>query len=250
MDWTLEAWLLTLMAVTIVGISKGGFGGGFGMLAVPIMALAMPPMLAAAILLPVLCAMDLMALRAYWGRWSLEHIKITLPAALIGTMVGAFTFQYLNADHIRFVIGLISTGFALNNWFKPAQGWIKNKPGANVGRFWGFTSGLTSFVSHTGGPPLSVYLLPQQLDKTTLQATTVLFFTAVNYFKLLPYTLLGQLNFANIKISLLLLPMAALAIGIGVYLHKRVSDKLFYQITYIVLFVTGLKLMFDGLKGF
>lgn len=250
MDGSLQAWLLTLVAVTIVGISKGGFGGGFGMLAVPIMALTMPPLLAAAILLPVLCAMDLMAMRAYWGRWSLEHVKITLPAALIGTVVGAFTFQYLNADHIRFVIGLISTGFALNSWFKPAQRWIKHKPGVKAGRFWGFTSGLTSFVSHTGGPPLSVYLLPQQLDKTTLQATTVLFFTAVNYFKLLPYALLGQLNFANIKISLLLLPIAALAIGMGVYLHKRVSDKLFYQITYVVLFITGLKLMIDGWQGF
>lgn len=250
MDLSLNAWLLTFVAVTIVGISKGGFGGGLGMLAVPIMALAMPPMLAAAILLPVLCTMDLMAMRAYWRRWSLEHIKITVPAALIGTIVGALTFQSLNADHIRFVIGLISTGFALNNWFKPAQRWIKNKPGPNAGRFWAFTSGLTSFVSHTGGPPLSVYLLPQQLDKTTLQATTVLFFTLVNYFKLIPYTLLGQLNFSNIKISLLLLPLAALAIGVGVYLHQRVSDKLFYQITYIVLFVTGLKLMFDGLKGF
>lgn len=250
MDWTLQAWLLTVVAVTIVGISKGGFGGGFGMLAVPIMALVMPPMLAAAILLPVLCAMDLMAMRAYWRKWSLQHIKITVPAALIGTIAGAFTFQYLNADHIRFVIGLISTGFALNNWFKPTQRWIKNKPGPNAGRFWGFTSGFTSFVSHTGGPPLSVYLLPQKLDKTTLQATTVLFFTIVNYFKLIPYAMLGQLNLANIKISFLLLPVAALAIGIGVYLHKRVSDKLFYQITYIVLFVTGLKLMYDGLQGF
>ncbi|MFI0397454.1 MAG: sulfite exporter TauE/SafE family protein [Thiolinea sp.] len=246
----MQAGLLTVAAVTIVGISKGGFGGGFGMLAVPMMALAMPPMLAAAILLPVLCAMDLMALRAYWGKWSLEHIKITVPAAIIGTIAGAFTFQYLNADHIRFVIGVISAGFALNSWFKPAQRWIKHKPGVNAGRFWGFTSGFTSFVSHTGGPPLSVYLLPQQLEKSTLQATTVLFFTAVNYFKLIPYALLGQLNFANIKISLLLLPVAALAIGLGVYLHKRVSDKMFYQITYIVLFVTGLKLMYDGWQGF
>ena len=250
MDWSIQAWLLTFFAVIIVGISKGGFGGGFGMLAVPMMALAMPPMLAAAILLPVLCAMDLMALRAYWGKWSLEHIKITVPAAIIGTIAGAFTFQYLNADHIRFVIGVISAGFALNSWFKPAQRWIKHKLGVNAGRFWGFTSGFTSFVSHTGGPPLSVYLLPQQLKKSTLQATTVLFFTAVNYFKLIPYALLGQLNFANIKISLLLLPVAALAIGLGVYLHKRVSDKMFYQITYIVLFVTGLKLMYDGWQGF
>ena len=250
MDLGLNAWLLMVVAVIIVGISKGGFGGGMGMLAVPIMALAMSPMLAAAILLPVLCAMDLMAMRAYWQRWALEHIKITVPAALVGTIVGAFTFRYLNADHIRFVIGVISTGFALNSWFKPAQRWIKTKPGAHAGRFWGFTSGFTSFVSHTGGPPLSVYLVPQQLDKSTLQATTVLFFTVVNYFKLIPYALLGQLNFTNFKISLLLLPLAALSIAAGVYLHKRVTDKMFYQITYVVLFITGLKLMYDGLNGF
>lgn len=236
---------LTVLAVLIVGISKGGFGGGIGMVGVPIMALVMSPVQAAAILLPVLCAMDIMAMKAYWKRWSSPHLIYLLPAALLGITVGALTFTFFNAAHIRLIIGVIAVGFALNHWFKPAR-FIRNKPGKVAGWFWGGVAGFTSFVSHSGGPPIAVYLLPQQLDRSTYQATTVLFFLVVNYVKLIPYSLLGQFNTDNLFTSLWLLPIAALGIWLGVFLHSRVPDKLFFRLAYALLFLTGAKLIYDG----
>jgi len=71
-------------AVLLTGISKGGFGG----VGVPLMALAIPPVQAATILLPVLCLMDLVGLGAYFGKWEKPTLRIVLPGALLGIVAG------------------------------------------------------------------------------------------------------------------------------------------------------------------
>lgn len=240
---------LIAVAILIVGISKGGMGGGLGVLGVPIMSLTMPPAQAAAILLPLLCLMDLMALKAFWNRWSNQHLWRLVPAAIIGIVLGALTFKYFRASDIRLLVGLIAVGFSLNYWFKPFQRLARAKPGLRSAWFWGGSAGFTSFISHAGGPPVNVYLLPQKLDKTVYQATTVVFFTAVNYVKLIPYGLLGQFNAANLKTSLFLMPLAALGIWLGYKLHHRMPEQLFFKIAYVLLFITGCKLILDGLTG-
>jgi uncharacterized membrane protein YfcA len=112
---------------------------------------------------------------------------------------------------------------------------------------WGSIAGFTSFGVHAGGPPVNVYLLPQQLDKTMFVGTTVLFFTIVNYVKLIPYGMLGQLNFSNLSTSALLSPLAPAGVWLGVHLHNRVNQRLFYRICYLFLFITGIKLLYDGI---
>lgn len=239
---------LTSLAVLIVGISKGGLGGGLGMLGVPLMALVMSPVQAAAIMLPILCVMDLMALKAFWKGWSKLHLIRLLPAAIAGIVLGTLSFKYLNDDLIRLLIGLIAVGFALNHWLKPAS-LIHYTPGVKSGVFWGGTAGFTSFIAHAGGPPVNIYLLPQQLDKSLYQATTVFFFLVVNYVKLIPYTFLQQFNTENINISLLMLPVAALGVWLGLQLHRQLPDQWFFRIAYVLLFMTGLKLIYDALTG-
>ncbi|MCB1619433.1 MAG: sulfite exporter TauE/SafE family protein [Thiothrix sp.] len=240
------ALLAAVAAVVIVGISKGGFGGNLGLLGVPLMALVMSPVKAAAIMLPILCFMDLMALRAWWGRWDLLHVRRMLPAAMLGILIGALGFRHFNADHVKLIIGVLAIGFALNHWFKPARHWQRGRPGRVAGMFWGGVTGFTSFVSHSGGPPANIYLLPQGLDKAVFQSTMVLVFIGVNYVKLVPYTLLGQFNTENLWTSLFLLPVAAAGVLLGVWLHRRVPEKLFFQLAYVLLFLTGIKLIRDG----
>ena len=108
-------------------------------------------------------------------------------------------------------------------------------------------SGLTSTIAHAGGPPLAVYLYPLRLDRATLAATTVVFFAVLNYVKLVPYFFLGQLSATNILTSLLLLPLAPIGVRMGVWLAQRMSDLWFYRVIYVMLGVTGTKLVWDGL---
>ena len=232
-------------AILIFGIAKGGFGNAIGVVAVPLMALAVSPLQAAAILLPILCVMDVFAIRKFWRQWDVTNIVIMLPAGCVGVLVGSLTFSYLNEGHVRLLIGLLALIFALNFWLK-SVGSIQKEPNYIKGTFWSVIGGFTSFGIHSGGPPVNIYLLPQKLHPKVFMGTCAMFFWITNYVKLIPYFILGQLDSQNLQTSLVLLPLAPIGVGFGYYLHTRVSTKKFYNIFNFFLIITGCKLTYDG----
>lgn len=241
-------YLCAIPSVLLYGIAKGGFGGNIAILSVPLMALVVSPQKAAAILLPILIVMDMAALRTFRGRWDVTNLRIILPAALVGVVLGGLTFRLLNDAHIQLMIGVIALMFTLNIWLRrtipPARG-----PSVVRGSFWGMIAGFTSFGIHAGGPPINVYLLPQKLDKTLLMGTIAVFFAAVNLLKLPAYVYLEQFNTANLLTSLALLPLAPVGVRMGFWMLQRSNEKLIYQLCYVFLFLTGGKLLYDGLTG-
>jgi uncharacterized membrane protein YfcA len=118
------------------------------------------------------------------------------------------------------------------------------------GTFWGAISGFTSFIAHASGPPMSIYLLPQRMEKTRFLATTIVFVLFMNYLKLIPYTWLGQFSGENLRTSLVLLPLAPLGMWLGIWLHRIVPEAAFYRICYLLLFLAGLKLLYDGISAY
>ncbi len=250
-DYPAAFYPVAALAVLLTGVSKGGFAGGLGGFAVPLMALYISPRSAAGIMLPILCLMDLLGLHAYRGLWSREHMRVILPGALIGIALGALAFGLFSADAVRLLVGTIAIVFTLNRWFGIAQrvAALRRAPGRISGLFWSSMSGFTSTLAHAGAPPLAVYMLPQNLDKTLYVGTSVVFFTVVNYVKLIPYAYLGQFHTENLATSLLFAPLAPLGIWMGVWLHRRVPEAPFYRITYALLFATGVKLVYDAIAG-
>jgi uncharacterized membrane protein YfcA len=242
---------VAIPAVILFGISKSGFGGAFGAIAVPIMALVISPVQAAGILLPILCLMDLLGLWAYRGQWVRSELRLLLPAALLGIGLGTALFGYLNADIIRLMVGAVALLFAVHYWRRLAAPGHQEGPPLPpaAGIISAGCAGFTSFIAHAGGPPLSMYLLRRPLGKTEFVATTVVFFAVVNYAKLVPYAWLGQLNAANLTASLLLAPFAPVGIVMGMWLHNRVSERLFFRIACLFLFAVALKLIGDGFRG-
>ena len=236
-------------AVLLFGVSKGGFGGGLGVLAVPLMTLTVSPLQAAAILLPILCLMDVVSLWAYRNRWVWSELRVLLPASLVGIGIGTLFFEFLSADIVRLIVGSIAVFFTLHYWLtmrRRRSAGLPTFPRA-AGAVGGSVAGFTSFIAHAGGPPINMYLLRRPLDRTDFVATTVLFFAVVNYVKLLPYAWLGQLDSDNLLTSAVLLPLAPIGVLLGVYLHNRVSDRLFFGVVYLFLSLVGVRLIVDGL---
>ncbi|MCW8886239.1 MAG: sulfite exporter TauE/SafE family protein [Motiliproteus sp.] len=243
-------YLAAIPAVLIVGISKGGMGGGLGILAVPIMSLVISPFQAAAIMLPILCVMDLVGLWGFRGTYDKTNLKVILPAAVVGIVFGAFSFHYLSEAHIKLLIGAIAVLFTVNYWGRKIRRKADKKTEANTlrGGFWGTLAGFTSFSVHAGGPPINIYLLPQQMDKTLFAGTTVIFFAVVNFTKLVPYSMLGLLEYSNLMTSLALVALAPVGVYLGIYLHHRINEFWFYLICYGLLFLTGMKLSYEGIN--
>jgi hypothetical protein len=238
---------VVIPAILLMGISKGGFGGGVGLIATPMVALVTTPTRAAAILLPILCAMDVVGVIAYRRSWDPVNMRILLPGSVVGILLGTATFRFLDESLIRLLLGALALGFVLRYWLARTPQQQPTAPSRRAGSFWAAVSGFTSFVAHAGGPPLSVYLLPQNMDKTLFVGTTVVYFTFVNYLKLVPYSLLGQFSGENLLTSLVLSPLAPLGMWLGIWLHRRIDEKIFYQAIYLMLAAVGLKLLYDGL---
>ena len=238
-------YVAAVVAVLIVGVAKGGLGGGIGIVAVPLMAMVASPAQAAAIMLPILMVMDALALRAYWRQWDWRHLRLLIPASLVGTAFGFLTFRYFSPDGLRALVGVVALAYAMQ-YFTRSETIERRPPQAGAGLFWGVTSGFTSFSIHAGGPPLQAYLLAQRLDRTTFQATSVLFFFVLNWSKVAPYAWLDQWNGDNLMTSLVLLPLAPVGVSLGRHLHNNVNDKLFFRVVHAALFVIGVKLLYDA----
>jgi len=205
----------------------------------------MNPITAAAILLPVLLIMDFIAMYIYWNKWDLKNIKIIIPPALLGIAIGTLTFGFTSEDSIRIIIGFIAIIFIFLSLFQNKNQLVL--PTNKKGVFWSIIGGYTSFIIHSGGTPVNFYLLPQKLNKTVYVSTMTLVFLIINIVKLFPYYYLNQLIFSNLKISLILSPLAPISIYIGYYLHKKVDEKNFYFLIYFFLGIGGIKLIYDGL---
>ena len=241
-------YVASTIAVLIVGIAKGGLGGGIGIVAVPLMSMVISPLQAAAILLPLLMAMDALALRAYWRQWNWRYLQVLIPAALGGTVIGFVTAQYISVTGLRALVGIVAFAYALQ-YFWPRPNHQVNTPRQRSAMFWGATAGFTSFSIHAGGPPLQAYLLQQRMDRTTFQATGVLFFFVVNWSKVLPYAWLGQWSADTLLTSLVLLPIAPIGVSLGRRLHQQINDKVFFAAIHASLFLIGIKLLYDAIMS-
>ena len=238
-------YLIAVPAVLFVGIAKGGFAGTLGAITVPLMSFVTDPFTAAAILLPILCVMDILAAWNFRHSFDISHLKALIPGSVIGIALASLLMGRLTEDHVRIMVGIIAVSFSLNYWLRLSD--RATKPGKVSAYFWGGVAGFTSTQVHAGGPPLSVYMLPQRLEKKTMIGTMVMFFFFINYVKLIPYTYLDLLTVRNLATSLILMPVAPLGIKLGYWLLHKLSEELVYRILYLSLFILGIKMILDGL---
>ncbi|ODT07506.1 MAG: hypothetical protein ABS58_06830 [Mesorhizobium sp. SCN 65-20] len=239
-------------AVILVGLSKGGFGGAVGFVGVPLMALVISPVQAAAILLPILILMDLVSLWTWRGVYDRSILWQMLPGSVAGIAVGWLLASVVTADMVRFIVGAIAIIFVLRWIYTSLRHGAEHqeKPNRVAAAFWGSIAGFTSFVAHVGGPPFQVYTLPLRLDPKVLTGTSVIFFAVTNAIKLIPYFALGQFDTANLTASLALMPLAPLATLAGAWLVRRMRPEIFYPFTYATVALVAVKLLYDGIRDF
>ncbi len=234
-------------AVLLLGISKSGFGAGFGSLAVPMMALAVTVPEAAAILMPVLLLMDVLGMAAFRKDFDFKLLRFLVPFGLVGIGVGALLFKLLAASTVAGLVGGFTLLFLAQRLLFPPKA-DSPPPPKWLGALLTTTSGFTSFIAHAGGPPISAYVIPLRLSPVRFSATMVFFFFIINLAKWLPYAWLGLLDVRNMATSLVLLPLAPVGVWIGVRLARRISQDWFYRILYTGMLLTGLKLLWDGFR--
>jgi hypothetical protein len=238
---------VSIPAVLLLGVSKSGFGAGFGSLAVPMMALAVSVPQAAAILMPVLLLMDLLGMAAFRKDFDLKLLKFLIPCGLVGIVIGALLFKLLNAHTVAGIVGAFTLLFLAQRLLFPPKA-DSPPPPRWLGAVLTATSGFTSFIAHAGGPPVNAYMIPLRLSPIRFTATMAFFFFVINLAKWLPYAWLGLLDWRNFATSLLLLPIAPIGVWVGVRVARRISQVLFYRFLYAGMLLTGVKLLSDAMQ--
>ena len=248
-------YLVAVPAVMFLGLSKGGFTG-LGMIATPLLALVVPPLEGAAILLPILICQDAISVWTYHRAWSAWNLKVLLPGSVFGVAAGWLFARYLSNAAIELTVGSIALVFVVYMWL---GAWLRaylgrpavkaQRPHPAMGVLWGALSGFTSTLVQVGGPPFQIHMLPQRLDKLTLVGTTVIFFAILNWMKVIPYFALGQFSARNFATSAVLLPLAVAANFLGVWLVHKTPTEHFYRIAYVLMAVIAVALLWQGARG-
>ncbi|RMF78568.1 MAG: sulfite exporter TauE/SafE family protein [Chloroflexi bacterium] len=246
-DYSFLFWVTAVTAVLLLGVSKAGFGTGAGLVATPLLALTIPVTDAAAILLPLLILMDALSIRYYYRSFDRDSIRVMLPGALVGIVLGSVFFGYLS-DNERILevgIGVLALLFVVYQTIQVlfSTSLERLKMPNTAGVLLGSVAGFSSTVAHAGGPPSVIYLLPQHFSREIFVGTTVVFFTIVNLIKLVPYGMLGLLSVGNLTIVVILAPLCLLGVRLGIFANRHFNDVWFTRIVYALLFLTGIQLI-------
>ena len=239
-------YLAAIPAVTFLGMSKGGFAG-VGMAATPLLALVVPPLQAAAILLPILILQDCISVFVYRHDWDAKNLWVMLPGAVIGVSAAWALAAHVSDALVRLAVGAIGLGFVFNHWVavRPVA---SRRPTVPQGVFWGSVSGFTSTLCQAGGPPFQVHVLPQRLEKLTFVGTMAIFFAVINLMKVIPYFALGQFSTAGLATSVALVPLAFFTNFLGIWLVRVTPTALFYKVSYVLVFAISLALIYYGVR--
>lgn len=248
MTFDLTFFAVMVPAVILMGLSKGGFSG-LGLLSLPLMALIVSPVQAAAIMLPILIIQDVVTVWSYRRDFDRRNLATLIPGMLLGVLAGYLLAAKVSDAVVGLAVGVISIGFALRRLLAgKATAQPVTQANYAAGTLWGAICGFTSMIAHAGGPPFQIYTMPQRLPPAVFVGTGALFFALMNWIKVLPYFVLGQFSHQNLMASAALAPVAILSTIAGVWLVRRVPAERFYTIIYWLLIAVGVKLVFDGLR--
>eukprot|EP01035_Chromulina_nebulosa_P041477 gene41477-56112_t len=226
-------------------------GDALGLLGVPILSFVMPPVQAAAVLLPILVVMDAAALWTWRKSNNPTLLKTMLPGAMLGIAIGWATSAVMPSYVMKLIIGIVALSFTARFFYNRYLAGDVQYPARahNLARagLWSTLSGYGSFVAHAGGAPFQVYALPLKLPPRDYTGTAVRFFAILNAVKLVPYYMLGEFDLKNLTLSATLFPIAPLSTIAGAYMVRRMHPEFFYPFMYLMCALAGAKLFYDGI---
>lgn len=216
-------WAVLLTAALLIGMSKTGFQG-INTPTIPLLALAFGARESTGVILPMLCAADLIAVVYYRRAAEWKYIGRLLPYAVAGFFVAIAVDRFVPAGQFRYLMAAcIFAGLLFMLWQRRAGA------GEGVTGWWGYSplfglaGGFTTMIGNAAGPVMAIYLLSMKLPKYAFVGTSAWFFLIVNYLKL-P---LQAFVWHNITGQTLLIDAVALPfIGVGAWLGIRLVRRL------------------------
>jgi uncharacterized membrane protein YfcA len=230
----------------LVGLSKGGLGGTLGALATPLMALVLPGEPVIGLVLPILMFADIFAVALHWGHWNRRLILLLIPGAIVGVTIGTYLITSSPTGALRRVLGVIVLIFVAYKVFeKRILKVITYEGRAGYGVLAGIITGFSSSLAHIGGPPVSIYLLLENVTPRVFIATSALFFMILNWIKVPYYIYADLFNLHRLWQITFLMPLVPVGVWVGKWLAGKVDKETFEKIIVVLLAITAVILLIE-----
>lgn len=236
--------IFPILGVLLMGVSKAGFAVGLGMITTPLIATVMPARETLGIILPLLSITDLFTIYIYRFKWKFEIALRLLIGAVPGIGLGMLVIDRISDYSLKKGIGIITLVFVVLLFIR--QKWLPHRryaPSIWPSIIIGLLAGFTSTLAHAAGPIIAIFLMAQELDKQTFVATSALYFTIGNLFKMPPYIMSGVLTMEIFRKALCFAPVIPLGVFMGWWANKHIPQKAFNHLVYVILTATALKLV-------
>lgn len=240
--------LCVIPSIMLYGIAKSGLGGSLSLISIPLMTIVMPLSQALAIILPILILSDIVAVYKFRKQFDLDTVKLMTIGGGIGVAIGSLTYTYFSESLIKFLIGLMGFLFTTHYFIFKRKKIIPLKKSMLKGGTSSMVAGFASFCAHAGGTPTSIYLLPLRFKKEIYVGTRVIFFMFLNLIKLPFYVHLSFINLESLKQSIIFFPASLVGIYVGIQILKRIEEKLFYNIVYLLILISSIRLIIEYLS--
>jgi len=256
-----KSWIGLVGAALVVGLTKAGFGAGAGILSVPLMLLVVSdPRDMLVVMLPLLICGDVFSFIHYPKQVDRRNLKLLVPSCVLGVFLGMFVLRALEqsgsdkairAAMLVLIGGMCLLFLAMQVWRYFRESRLTERPGPwrpklVHGLGLGAAAGLTSTLGHVGGPLITLFLIPQKLDKRVFVGTSVAYFFFGNTVKIVPYAVLGYWTAPRFWTAAVLMPAVVAGTLIGVWLHRKFTGRGFVLFIYVCTLATLLKVIWDG----
>ena len=214
----------TALAAFVTGFLRASVGGGIGLALTPVLSLVLPAQSALGLTGFMLNLADPFILRYYWRQWDTRQLRLILPTAVVGVLIGVWLIAGMPDHRLRKVIGAVALVLALLQLlFMRAR--------MQVGHHWGVGSGvgvligIASAVANSGGVIIGPYLAGLGLSNAAVVATGAGALLTANCLKVVSYWSIGFLTWRMVWVSLLAAPLLYLGAWLGwrvnAYLPRR-----------------------------
>lgn len=258
------AWPALLLAAMVIGVAKSGFGGGIGILAVPLVANVLAADHAVGVMLPVLIAADVVAVRQHRQHRSPFHLRWSLLGGTVGILAGTALLLWFMLGRpapsgsgttglttlLQVAVGGVSLLMVAIQLYRMLGGRVPTLPDTKSSAVTaGTAAGFVSTLAHAAGPIMTLYLLETKLPKARLVGTLVVFFFLLNLAKLPTYLALHLINPPTLIVSAVMIAVVPLGSLAGHWMHHRIRERPFALIMYAGAALAGGRMLYLAFAG-
>lgn len=244
-DLAPSAWLLAAAAAVMVGMAKNGVPG-FGILAVPLVAMVFPARLSVGALLPLLIVGDIMAILHFRRHADRGVLMSLLPWTFAGIAAGAGVLLVIASETLKPLLGGLVLLLVFLEWWRMQGGLTLLAHRRAASPALGIAAGVATTVGNAAGPLMSLYLLSRGFQKHQFVGTSAWFFFIINTSKIPVFVSLNMITRDTLMFNLVMAPLVVVGSWIGRRVFQAISEKVFVWLVLLLSAAAALKLLVGG----